>query len=306
MVSLGERLGDPLMVFNGHEALFGVHLLCGNPAAADRALAESKRIAEALRYRFVLFQVRFFEGARAACVGDLDAAERIFADALELGRDRVAYAQVTCEAHALWMRFQRGERKGLGASVALLEGLSLRWKGAENITRATLALVALDEDRHDDARRLLDEIARPGLAALERDEHFLLTSAILSDLILWLDDRARAAELYEMLLPYGHLLAFHDLLRTFAGSVAGELGELALVLGRHDDGVAHYEAALAQERSVGARAAAVSSQFGHARVLPARGGPGDEARASALLAEAGAAAEPLGIRWRDRFRPLDP
>ena len=35
-----------------------------------------------------------------------------------------------------------------------------------------------------------------------------------------------------MLLPYAHLLAFHDLLRTFAGSVSGELGELALVLGR--------------------------------------------------------------------------
>ncbi len=86
MVSLGERSGDPLTVFTGHEALFGVHLLCGNAAGADRALAECVRLADALRYRFVLFQARFFEGARAACSGDLDAAERIFREAMEWGR----------------------------------------------------------------------------------------------------------------------------------------------------------------------------------------------------------------------------
>jgi DNA-binding winged helix-turn-helix (wHTH) protein/tetratricopeptide (TPR) repeat protein len=305
MVTLGEAHGDPLMVFNGHEALFGVHLLCGNAAGADRSLAECVRLAHALRYRYVLFQARFFEGARVACSGDLDAAERIFADALELGRDRVPYAHVISEAHALWMRFQRGEREGLGEGVALLEGLSRYWKGSENITRATIALVALDEGRTADARRLLDEIARPDLKSLERDEHFLLTTAVLSDVVLWLDDRARAAELYEMLLPYAHLLAFHDLLRTFAGSVSGELGELALVLGRYDAGVAHYEAALEHERSVGARAAEVSSLFGLARVLRARGGPGDLARAGRVEAEAAAGAEPLGIRWRDRFHGVN-
>ena len=93
------------------------------------------RLAEALRYRYLLFQARFFEGARAACAGDLDGAERLFADALELGQGRVPYAQVLYDAHALWMRLQRGERKGLGASLALLEGLSQQWKGAENITK---------------------------------------------------------------------------------------------------------------------------------------------------------------------------
>jgi DNA-binding winged helix-turn-helix (wHTH) protein/tetratricopeptide (TPR) repeat protein len=306
MVEVGARNGDPLMVFNGHEALFGVHLMCGDAAGADRALAECVRLAGVLRHRYVLFQARFFEGARVACSGDLDGADRIFADALELGRDRVPYAQVISDAHALWMRFQRGQREGLGEGVAMLERLSRYWKGAENITRATLALVALDEGRAAEARRLLDEIAKPDLKSLERDEHFLLTSAVLADVILWLDDRARAEELYEMLLPYAHLLAFHDLLRTFAGSVSGVLGELALVLGRLDDGVAHYEAALAHERRVGARAAEVSSGFGLARVLRARGGPGDRARAGRVEAEAAAAAEPLGIRWRDRFRGLNP
>jgi len=305
MVSLGERSGDPLMVFTGHEVLFGVHMLCGNAAGADRAVAECVRLADGLRYRFVLFQARFFEGARAACSGDLDAAERIFADALEIGRERVPYAQVLYDAHTLWMRFQRGDRTGLAASATLLETISSYWKGGETVARAAIALVAWIEGRGDEARRILDDISKRGLASLERDEHFLLTAAILSDVILGLGDRERAAELYDVLLPYAHLLAFHDLLRTFAGSVSGELGELALVLGRYDAGVAHYEAALAREHAVGARAAEISSKVGLARVLRARGAAGDEPRALALLREVAADSAALGVRWAERFR-FDP
>ena len=102
MVSLGERSGDPLLVFTGHEALFGVHLLCGNAAGADRALAECVRLADALRYRFVLFQARFFEGARAACAGDLDEAARIFARRpRDRARPRPVCAGALRRAHAL-------------------------------------------------------------------------------------------------------------------------------------------------------------------------------------------------------------
>jgi tetratricopeptide (TPR) repeat protein len=183
----------------------------------------------------------------------------------------------------------------------MLERLSRYWKGAETLTRTVLALIALDEGRRDEAHSMLLELAKPGLARLERDEHFLLTSATLCDLIRAFDERGLAAELYEALLPYGHLLAFHDLLRTFAGSVSGELGELAFVLRRYDAAIAHYEAALASEHAVGARAAEISSRVGLARALRARAGTGDEARAVALLREVAAASAELGVRWRDRF-----
>jgi tetratricopeptide (TPR) repeat protein len=164
-----------------------------------------------------------------------------------------------------------------------------------------LALIACMQGRRDDARRALDEIALGGLASLERDEHFLLTTAVLSDVITELGDRARAAELYALLLPYAHLLSLHDLLRTFAGSVSGELGELALALGRCDEAVAHYEEALRRESAAGARAAVVSSRVGLARALNRRGAMGDGRRADALLREAAREAEALGIDWAARF-----
>jgi DNA-binding winged helix-turn-helix (wHTH) protein len=301
MVALGERSRDPLMAFSGYEGLFGSHLLRGDAAGADRALAACITLAGTLRYRFVIFQARFLEGARAACSGDLAESEHILRDALEMGRGHVPFAQVSYDAHVLWMRFQRGDRDGPAASMQLLETLLAHWKGAERLTSAALALIARDEGRLDDARRVLDEIAAPGFAALERDEHFLLTTAILTDVILALDDRERAAELYDVLLPYAELLAFHDLLRAFAGSMASILGELCLVLRRFDAGVAHYEAGIARERAVGARAAMISSRVGLVRSLQARGQRGDARRADALLAEVATESRALGVDWQRRF-----
>ena len=177
MVSLGEAQ---------RRSVDGLHRPRGAvrrtpPAAAtrqgaDRALAECVRLAGALRYRFVLFQARFFEGARAACSGDLDGAERIFADALELGRDRVPYAQVISDAHSLWMRFQRGDREGLGEGVALLEGSVAPLAGepehhachARARSRSTKAAATT---RAACSRRSRSPISK----SLERDEHFLLT-----------------------------------------------------------------------------------------------------------------------------------
>ena len=120
-------------------------------------------------------------------------------------------------------------------------------------------------------------------------------------MIVELEDRERAAELYDLLHPYAHLLSFHDLLRAFAGSVSGELGALALLLGRNDAAAIHYEAALAHEHAAGARAAEISGRVGLARALRARGGPDDEKRAAALLREAADASAALGVRWGERF-----
>jgi len=55
-----------------------------------------------------------------------------------------------------------------------------------------------------------------------------------------------------------------------------------------------------------ARSAAISSKVGLARVLRARAKSGDRERADALLAEVESESGPLGIRWRERFRGLNP
>ncbi|HEU4431422.1 MAG TPA: hypothetical protein VFT98_21865, partial [Myxococcota bacterium] len=118
-------------------------------------------------------------------------------------------------------------------------------------------------------------------------------------------DERCAAQLHALLSPYAHLLAFHDLLRTSAGSVASLLGELAFTLGELDAAVAHYESGIALEERFGAQAARLSTLVQLARALRGRRRAGDAARATTLLREVAATAPSLGIDWPERFH-LDP
>jgi hypothetical protein len=202
----------------------------------------------------------------------------------------------------LWTKLQRGERAGLlPLADALLPRIAGTWRGAERAARCAMALLAFDARREDEARRLLAEVEGAGFDALERDEHFLFTCATAADVIHRLGDRRRAESLARVLAPYAHLLAFHDLLRTFAGSVATVIGELLLTLGRTDEAIARFEAGLALEGRAGARAAELSTRVRLARALDARGARGDSRRGAELLRAVAAEAPRLGIDCRVRF-----
>jgi DNA-binding NarL/FixJ family response regulator len=79
------------------------------------------------------------------------------------------------------------------------------------------------------------------------------------------------------------------------GSSASDLGRLAVVLGRLDEAVEHFEEALAIDARVGARPAAALDRVHLARALVARGRPGDPANALALAREAATDARKLGM-----------
>ncbi|HEU4430771.1 MAG TPA: AAA family ATPase, partial [Myxococcota bacterium] len=109
LAALGRRTADPLAEFAGHETLFAAHMLLGNAAEVDRALAACSRVARDLRYAYVEFQARYFEAARIACAGRLAEADAALEAALAIGRDRFPYAQLQCDAHRLWVAIQRGD-----------------------------------------------------------------------------------------------------------------------------------------------------------------------------------------------------
>jgi hypothetical protein len=134
----------------------------------------------------------------------------------------------------------------------------------------------------DAARREFEALAAHGFGHIRRDEHWLVTLGSLSSVAVLLADRARAAELYDLLLPYAEMVFVHDLLRSVSGVVAAALGGLATLLGRYDDGERHYQRAVAIETAMGGLTAAMDRP-GYARLLLLRGGPGDKARAVTLL-----------------------
>ena len=67
--------------------------------------------------------------------------------------------------------------------------------------------------------------------------------SVLAHVAVYLDDRARAGTLYDLLLPYAHRTA--TLTGEIAvGPVSGYLGLLATLLARWDDAERHFEVAI--------------------------------------------------------------
>ena len=85
------------------------------------------------------------------------------------------------------------------------------------------------------------------------------------------------------------------------GPAARFLGILATAIGRREDAEAHFEAAIAMNARMASRPWLAHAQEDYARMLRARGRPGDAERARDLLAACGATYRELGMRPATRL-----
>jgi DNA-binding winged helix-turn-helix (wHTH) protein len=303
--ALAERFGDHGLAATAAEMALGAHLLRGDRAAADEALERYVRLAEASRRPVYRMLAAAALASRAISAGEFDAAGRHLDDVRERARGSVPYADALHAGHRLWLEFQRGSLLGAGAHLANA-GASLvsRFAGMEVYAALLRVLALLLSGDPQDARRDLDALAQDDFAGLERDEHWMLAMGMLSIVVARAGDLRAAEAIYARLLPFRHLMVTHDLMRSVASSVELPLGALALLLGRHADAVAHFEAAQARERAMGLRPAQVRSGLGLAAALGQRGAPGDAARAARVRAEAEAEAARLGMELPEFPEPL--
>jgi hypothetical protein len=120
---------------------------------------------------------------------------------------------------------------------------------------------------------------------------------------VYLGDVERAAVLHEQLQPYAGLNVVTGLGISCLGSVELYLGMLAATAGRWTESDRHFASALAMHARLRSPPWSAHTQHEQARMLLARGRPGDRARAGDLLAIARATAEALGMtRLSERAR----
>ena len=108
-----------------------------------------------------------------------------------------------------------------------------------------------------------------------------------------LDARDTAAVCYRLLAP--HHANYVGSASGYHGAVSGALGRLAGTLGEYDAADRHLSEAAEMESRVGAVADLALVRLAHARILLARAGPGDRARAATLAAQCVATARRLGM-----------
>jgi len=118
-------------------------------------------------------------------------------------------------------------------------------------------------------------------------------TTLAADVVRHLGDRSGAALLYERLAPYSGV--FSNMGGASTGCTDYYLGMLAAVLGRYAEAEQHFRDVAEIYERIGAPAHLGRAFVEWARMLLARGEPGDADRARQLLDQAMATARELGL-----------
>jgi hypothetical protein len=291
MRALVEGIGRPDLIMKVQARQIPVYLEMGELAAAEAEMAAYGELLA--RFSGFVWLQFSFEAMHAILHGEFAAAERAADRALELaraGNDEVAEG-----VYGVQMFTIRREQGRLAEIAPVLKRF-IDENPRDAAWRPGLAVIAGDLGFESAARKAFEELAADGFASVPRDFTWPAALCLLSIVCAALADAERAEELsWHYRAHAGHLVVvgWGD---ACTGAVDRYLGMLAATACRWDDAVLHYRAAMETERAVGARPALVRTRACFAGALHGRRGPGDAAEAEALLAEARAEAQALGMR----------
>jgi DNA-binding CsgD family transcriptional regulator len=162
--------------------------------------------------------------------------------------------------------------------------------------RPGLAILHCELGSRDEAREIFEKLAVGGFAGIAHDAIRVASIAYLAEVCVWLRDTARAAMLYELLLPYAERNIVFGAHTASFGSGARLLGMLATTLRRWDQAEQHFKVALAFDARTGGHPWLARSRCEFAAMLMHRARSGDHDRALPLLAAALDDARELGLQ----------
>ena len=293
---LAAELGDHDLAHQASRARAGALLAAGDLEGLDR-LAE--RVARVAQERHAPHHDWLSLRLRAATVllrGGFRDSERLAEAALDLGRRPLgAAASLAHGGHLVFLRWLQGRPDEV---EALLERLIAQQAWGTNVWPKLLPLAYAGQARDADARRQLDAALAGGLGGRPSNAELVALTGACGQL----GDGDAAGQLTELLAPWSghHLAAGH----TYLGAADHHLGVLAAAAGRWEDAQDHFRAALAAHERLGARPWQALTAQAYAGMLRGRDAHGDQARAAALDATAGATAGRIGMDLPGWGRPI--
>jgi DNA-binding SARP family transcriptional activator len=286
---IAGAVGDPELELEGAGWTVVDLLELGDVAGADVQIAAASRLAATLHRPLYEWWTSLFRCARAQMDGRFDDAERLAQETLAIGQRGQAENAVHVFAQAMFnIRREQGRLAEVEESV---HGFIAMYP-AVPAWRCTRALMYLELGREEAARSEFEAMARAGFDALPRDAQWLIAMTLLAEVCGRLGDAARAAELYEPLVPYAGRNVIVGRAATCNGSASRHLGILAGTIGEWERAERHFEDALAMHEAMGARPFVARTQVSWAEMELARG---DVSRARDRLAEAIVLADALGM-----------
>jgi DNA-binding CsgD family transcriptional regulator len=299
MLGLAEAMGDDELALFAHRTRLTAFVELGDLRGADREDDAYTRLAEKLRQPLHRWLLLLRQTMRALLAGQFETARSLVDTAEDLGRRLGAPDD--------WYWWQRGMILWQTGTPAA-RGVSL-----ENLPAAGFGILARRCGLiwlwcllgREEARQEFERLAGDRFAAIRNDSLGLPALVLLALTCAALADARRAAILYDLLLPHAALNISQSGQVVCYGSAARYLGLLAGTLGRWDVAEAHFEAALTMNRELGARPWVALTSHDYAAMLLRRGVGHDRRRARALLDEALALYDELGMHpWAAKAREL--
>jgi len=263
----------------------------GDFEAARTVAAAHVSVAQAERQPFMLAVGLSSETLLAMHEGRFADAEALAQETLKVGR-RFSRANAA-GAYGMQMFSIRREQGRLAEVLPVLRHF-VASQAESAIWRPGLALLYMELDLRGQALAEFEDLAAEDFAAIPRSALWPTSMAFMAEVCAYLNDAARAATLYRLLLPYaGRNLSTGNNAPCF-GSADRLLGVLAATRGERESAQRHFEAALAMNLRTGGRPWLAHTQFGYAGLLLRNRHHGAE-RAAKLLDAALATARELGM-----------
>ena len=270
-------------------------LVVGDMAEHDRQLAVyQRRTAELRSPSEHAWAQLLMPATRAIDRGDFARAEKLIAEADARTEElRSAFLRVMVLAPRSQLDFVQGHWDSLGRSIEQFRA------GGNNLP--AMAWHDASGLRPEEARGEFRELAAKGFI-VGNPYAAASQTAMAADTCAMLGEREYAVQLYEMLLPLGHL--FHVTIFQVFGSNQRALGRLAALMERWEKAEEHFEEALAMEERIGHRPALVWTRADYAAMLLQRNRGDDRGRARELASLAHEEAERMGMApLAERARP---
>jgi tetratricopeptide (TPR) repeat protein len=294
ILQLAEQAGDLELALTGYSRRVADLLEAGDLFAVDAAIAAHARLAEELRQPEYLWQSVIWKGMRAVMAGQFEEGERLAQQALLLGQR----AQVSHDDAVLGFGIQlftlRREQGRLGEMESALKGFIEQYPTISTF-RCALAYLYSEVGQEAAAHERFENLAKQGFTDLPQDLTFPLSLAFLAHVCVFLRDTCRAAQLYELLLPYADCNVVTSTAIAYHEPAAHSLGILAALRGQWDEAQMHFAAALAMNTRLGARPRLADAQYAYACLSLTRQKSGDREQAIVLLDSALATAQELGM-----------
>jgi len=264
----------------------------GDVAAADGEIQLLDSLASQFRRPWLAWWANVLAAMRAFFDGRLHDGEQLSQRAFAEGQSlHAGYVYEALQVQILVLRWEQGRLAYLEPALAHY----VAERPAMPAWRCALALLYSETGQEQECRREFEPLAVEDFAALPRDFGWLAGMALLSIACAFLDDRPRAAVLYDLLAPYARRNVCAPQAIVCLGSAARYLGLLSATMRRWDDAARHFEDAAEMNARMGARPYLAHTQHEYANMLLARGQTGDHDKAAALLDQALATARELGM-----------